>query len=102
AVAYTSSSEGREDIERALLENRVKVVAATSALGMGFDKPDLSFVIHFQAPSSVISYYQQVERAGRQLESSIGVLLRGSEDREIQDWFISQAFPTPEECRQVL
>lgn len=102
AVAYTSSSEGREDIERALLENRVKVVAATSALGMGFDKPDLSFVIHFQAPSSVISYYQQVGRAGRQLESSIGVLLRGSEDREIQDWFISQAFPTPEECRQVL
>ena len=76
----------------------VKVVVATSALGMGFDKPDLAFVIHFQSPGSPISYYQQVGRAGRQLDASLGVLLRGNEDRDIQDWFISRAFPTREEA----
>jgi ATP-dependent DNA helicase RecQ len=102
AVSYTGSSVGREEIEQALLENRIKAVAATSALGMGFDKPDLPFVIHFQAPGSVISYYQQVGRAGRQLDASFGVLLRGGEDRDIQDWFISRAFPTADECHQVL
>ena len=96
AVAYSSKSEGREEIEQHLLDNAVKVVVATSALGMGFDKPDVSFVIHFQAPSSPIAYYQQVGRAGRSLQSSRGVLLRGSEDKEIQDFFIETAFPNPE------
>ena len=102
AKPYTGASEGREDIEQALLGNDVDVVVATSALGMGFDKPDLSYVIHFQSPGSVIAYYQQVGRAGRQLPRSNGVLLRGREDAEIQDWFIRRAFPTAEECEQVL
>ncbi|HKY77429.1 MAG TPA: RecQ family ATP-dependent DNA helicase [Acidimicrobiia bacterium] len=102
ARIYTGDSEGREDVERALLDNEIDVVVATSALGMGFDKPDLTYVIHFQAPGSVISYYQQVGRAGRQLSASVGVLLRGSEDEDIQDWFITNAFPTALECRQVL
>ena len=65
----------------ALLANEVKVVVATSALGMGFDKPDLAFVIHYQAPGSSIAYYQQVGRAGRRLDESIGVLLRGRRGR---------------------
>ena len=80
----------------------MKVVVATSALGMGFDKPDLAFVIHFQSPGSPIAYYQQVGRAGRQLDRSIGVLLRGNEDRDIQDWFIERAFPTREESEDVI
>jgi len=99
---YYGDSEGREEVERALLGNELDVVVATTALGMGFDKPDLTYVIHFQAPGSVISYYQQVGRAGRQLSSSLGVLLRGHEDEDIQDWFIKNAFPTARECRQVL
>ena len=99
---YTGDTAGRDVIEEELLANQVKVVVATSALGMGFDKPDLAFVIHFQAPGSVITYYQQVGRAGRQLEMSLGVLLRGEEDRSIQDWFINSAFPTLAECQQVL
>ncbi len=102
ARRYTGDSGDREDIEQDLLGNRLKVVVATSALGMGFDKPDLAFVIHFQAPGSVITYYQQVGRAGRQLDTSLGILLRGEEDRSIQDWFINSAFPTADECRQVL
>src|SRR4051812_16008178 len=95
AVAYSgeTESEHRLDIERRLLANEVKVVVATSALGMGYDKPDLSFVIHFQSPGSSIAYYQQVGRAGRALSESSGILLRGAEDRDIQDFFIRSAFP---------
>jgi ATP-dependent DNA helicase RecQ len=102
ARGYTGASEGREELEQALLRNEVKVLVATSALGMGFDKPDLAFVIHYQSPGSVISYYQQVGRAGRQLDTSYGVLLRGAEDREIQNWFIETAFPDPERAERVL
>ena len=102
AMQYTGESQGREAVEQALLGNTVDTVVATSALGMGFDKPDLSYVIHFQAPGSVIAYYQQVGRAGRQLATSVGVLLRGREDADIQDWFIRTAFPTADDCQQVL
>jgi hypothetical protein len=98
AVAYSGRTEAGEskEIEQALLANDVKVVVATSALGMGFDKPDLSFVIHYQAPVSPIAYYQQVGRAGRSLDQSWAVLLRGVEDKEIQDYFFETAFPNPE------
>src|SRR6266516_6975111 len=79
-IAYSGESdhENRLICEEALLANRVKAVVATSALGMGFDKPDLTFVIHYQSPGSPIAYYQQVGRAGRALEASMGALLAGS------------------------
>lgn len=95
ARAYHADLEGGERIgaERQLLENDVKALVATVALGMGFDKPDLGFVIHFQRPGSVVAYYQQVGRAGRAVESAFGVLLSGREDDEIQDYFIRTAFP---------
>jgi len=102
ARAYSGSTypAQRVSIEQALLLNEVKVVVATSALGMGFDKPDLAFVIHYQSPGSPIAYYQQVGRAGRALSESWGILLSGSEDADIQDYFIRTAFPAPDLAAQ--
>lgn len=100
--SYTSQSEGREQLEQELLGNQVKALVATVALGMGFDKPDLSFVIHYQTPGSVVHYYQQVGRAGRSVDSAYGVLLSGVEDTEITDFFIRSAFPTRGEVGQIL
>lgn len=100
--SYTSQSEGREELEQALLDNQVKALVATTALGMGFDKPDLAFVVHYQCPGSVVAYYQQVGRAGRALPSAYGVLLSGKEETDIGDFFIDNAFPTREEVQQIL
>jgi len=73
----------RKFLEKCLLDNRIKALVATTALGMGFDKPDLGFIIHFQAPDSIITYYQQVGRAGRGIDLAIGVLMHGAEDEKI-------------------
>jgi len=101
--AYTGKTgDRREELEQALQENKVKALVATTALGMGYDKPDLAFVIHFQMPGSVVAYYQQVGRAGRALESAYGVLLSGDEEEGITDWFIRSAFPTRQEVGEVL
>jgi ATP-dependent DNA helicase RecQ len=101
--SYTGETGGgRAGLEQALLENRVKALVATTALGMGFDKPDLAFVIHYQAPGSVVAYYQQVGRAGRELDAAYGVLLSGEEEMDITDSFIESAFPTREEAQDVL
>ena len=96
--AYSGKVESDEriEIERKLLANEVKCVVATSALGMGYDKPDLGFVVHFQGPGSPIAYYQQVGRAGRGLKEADAILLRGREDRDVQDFFIKSAFPPAE------
>jgi ATP-dependent DNA helicase RecQ len=95
-------TEARIVTEQRLLDNELKAVVATSALGMGYDKADLTFVVHFQAPGSVVSYYQQVGRAGRGVEHADVVLLRGGEDRRIQDFFIEQAFPARDRVKAVL
>ena len=83
----------RERLEEMLLRNEIKALVATTALGMGYDKPDLGFVIHFQSPGSVVSYYQQVGRAGRAVAKAYAILLCGAEDQEINDYFIYSAFP---------
>ena len=102
--AYSGQVESDEriEIERKLLANEIKCVVATSALGMGYDKPDLGFVVHFQGPGSPIAYYQQVGRAGRGLEEADAVLLRGTEDRDVQDFFIKSAFPPPEQVAKAM
>jgi ATP-dependent DNA helicase RecQ len=103
-AAYTGASDPteREQLEADLLHNRVKALVATSALGMGFDKPDLGFVLHLGAPSSPIAYYQQVGRAGRATESAEVVLLPGREDQDIWRYFASVAFPPESLVRNVI
>ena len=104
AEAYSGATDNDDRIrlEQALLANELKVLVATSALGMGFDKPDLGFVIHYQSPGSPIAYYQQVGRAGRALDHAPAVLLCGVEDREIQDYFIETAFPPQEQAEAIV
>ncbi len=100
--AYHSRSNDREELEQLLLDNKIKALVATVALGMGFDKPDLGFVVHFQRPGSVVGYYQQVGRAGRAMDSAYGILMSGREDDEIQDYFIRSAFPPVRIMEQIL
>lgn len=94
-ASYTGRTENadRQQAEDDLLANRVKALVATSALGMGFDKPDLGFVVHLGSPSSPIAYYQQVGRAGRGVEHAEVLLLPGREDEAIWQYFASVAFP---------
>jgi len=104
AAAYfgAEESEAKQAIEARLKNNELKTVVATSALSMGYDKPDLGFVVHFQSPGSVVAYYQQVGRAGRALDRAVGVLLAGHEDAQIQDWFINTAFPSREHAERTV
>ena len=83
----------RQGLEKALLANKIKCLVATTALGMGYDKPDLTFVIHYQTPGNVVSYYQQVGRAGRAIPKAYGVLLSGEEEEKINAHFRDSAFP---------
>ena len=104
AAAYSGRTDDAERLaaEDDLLANRIKVLVATSALGMGFDKPDLGFVVHLGAPQSPIAYYQQVGRAGRGVRRAEVVLLPGAEDEAIWRYFASLGFPAEEQVRQVL
>ncbi|SDG33476.1 ATP-dependent DNA helicase RecQ [Sinosporangium album] len=103
-AAYSGQTEQAERLaaEQDLLDNRIKALVATSALGMGFDKPDLGFVVHVGAPQSPVAYYQQVGRAGRGVERAEVILLPGREDRQIWAYFASLAFPPEETVRQTL
>lgn len=104
AAAYHAQLTHEERLEREeqLRANRIKVLVATTALGMGYDKPDLGFVVHFHQAASVIHYYQQVGRAGRAISQAYGIMLAGGDDRDIADYFIEQAFPPEREVARIL
>ncbi len=104
AYAYHGGIDSavRAEREQQLLHNELKVLVATSALGMGYDKGDLGFVIHFQGAQSVVHYYQMVGRAGRALEKAFCVLLTSSEEHEIIDFFVRNALPSHELVAAVL
>ncbi len=99
---FEDSTAYRLDLEDRLLNNEIKVLVATTALGMGYDKPDLGFVIHYQTPGSIVGYYQQVGRAGRAIDRAHGVLLSGREDADIHEYFRESAFPSEDQIDQIL
>jgi ATP-dependent DNA helicase RecQ len=102
ADGFEDSNAYRQHLEELLLNNQLKVLVATTALGMGYDKPDLSFVIHYQAPSSIVAYYQQVGRAGRGIAHAVGVLMSGVEDQDIHEFFRESAFPSEVQVNEIL
>ena len=104
ARAYNGKleAEERKSLENQFMQNGIKCLVATVALGMGYDKADIGFVIHYQRPGNVVSYYQQIGRAGRRLDNAYAVLLNGIEDDDIQEYFINTAFPTQTEMRDVV
>ena len=107
AKAYYSrgGDEGEainQDIEERFRNNQIKAVVATIKLGMGYDKGDIAFVIHFQMPQNIVSYYQQIGRAGRNIPRAYTFLMGGKEDQDIINYFIRTAFPTEEEMNQIM
>lgn len=102
AEGFENSNAYRQHLEELLINNQLKVLVATTALGMGYDKPDLSFVIHYQAPGSIVAYYQQVGRAGRGIDHAVGVLMSGVEDQDIHEFFRDSAFPSEAQVNEIL
>ena len=99
---FEHSDAYRQHLEDQLLHNQIKVLVATNALGMGYDKPDLGFVVHYQAPDSIVTYYQQVGRAGRDIPHAVGVLMCGGEDAAVHEYFRRCAFPDADSVQAVL
>ncbi|SDU80007.1 ATP-dependent DNA helicase RecQ [Microlunatus sagamiharensis] len=101
-AAYSGQTENREELEDRLRDNEVKALVATSALGMGYDKPDLAFCIHLGSPSSPVAYYQQVGRAGRALDDAVAVLVPAESDERIWDYFATAGIPDEQQVERVL
>ena len=104
AFAYHSGldEEKQTEAEELFKYNQIKALVATVKLGMGYDKGDIAFIIHFQCPSNIVSYYQQIGRAGRNIPKAYAILMHGKEDDDIINYFIDTAFPSEKECREIL
>ena len=102
AMAYHAGVPDPLEVINAFQNNQVKAIVATIKLGMGYDKGDIAFVIHFQMPSNIVSYYQQIGRAGRNIERAYVFLMSGQEDEDIINYFIRTAFPTKDETEKIL
>ena len=106
AAYYSRDGEDGEKLNREIEErfrtNKLKVIVATIKLGMGYDKGDIAFVIHYQMPSNIVSYYQQIGRAGRNIDKAYIFLMYGKEDEEILNYFINTAFPTQQETKKIV
>jgi ATP-dependent DNA helicase RecQ len=102
AEGFPDSNACRQHLEEQLLHNSLKTLVATTVLGIGYDKSDLGFVIHYQAPGSIVAYYQQVGRAGRAIDRALGLMMAGREDEDIHQFFRSAAFPDESRVHNIL
>lgn len=105
ASAYHSNlnEDNKIELENQLMNNKLKVLVSTIALGMGYDKEDISFIIHYYTPKSVIEHYQQIGRAGRGIDQAVCILLYGGkEENSINEYFIYNSFPKQEYIDYVL
>ena len=95
AAAYHAGmrADDRERVHEDFLAGRVDVVVATSAFGMGIDKPDVRFVVHAAIPDSLDSYYQQIGRAGRDGDPAVAVLVHRAEDVGLQRFLTAKGAP---------
>ena len=101
-AAYSGQTTNREQLEDRLRDNQIKALVATSALGMGYDKPDLAFCIHLGSPASPVAYYQQVGRAGRALDDALAVLVPAEADERIWEYFATAGIPDEAQVERVL
>ncbi len=101
-AAYSGQTQNREELEDRLRRNEVKALVATSALGMGYDKPDLAFCVHLGSPGSPVAYYQQVGRAGRALDDAQAILVPAEQDERIWEYFATAGIPDEHQVEQLL
>ncbi|HEY6686261.1 MAG TPA: helicase-related protein, partial [Propionibacteriaceae bacterium] len=101
-AAYSGQTTNRVELEDRLRDNTIKALVATSALGMGYDKPDLAFCIHLGSPASPVAYYQQVGRAGRALEDAQAILVPTESDERIWDYFATSGIPDEQQVERIL
>jgi superfamily II DNA helicase RecQ len=100
--AYSGQTANRVELEDRLRDNTIKALVATSALGMGYDKPDLAFCVHLGSPASPVAYYQQVGRAGRALEDAQAILVPAESDERIWDYFATSGIPDEQQVERIL
>ena len=101
-ASYSGQTPNREELEDRLRDNQVKALVATSALGMGYDKPDLAFCVHLGSPGSPVAYYQQVGRAGRALDDALAVLVPAEADERIWEYFATAGIPDEHQVERIL